>query len=178
VCALCSIYRVCFARIRSTAHLTACFGFLRSSFLYSRAAFTAGLRFESVPNHASSSILGPPRHRLPSSLVIESASASTSPRLPAVLAEALPMNANDYRGSMSCPAFAVFRECCLRAGRQASWTSGAWGFRPKCQFIEPAHFWGPLHKPVGKRFRCAIQFCAIGKQRKQDQHPFVAQILV
>jgi hypothetical protein len=37
----------------------------------------------------------PPRQRLPSSLVIESASASTSSHTSATCAEALPMNAND-----------------------------------------------------------------------------------
>ena len=77
------------------------FSLFRFSFLSCRVAFTPGPRFESVPNHASSSILGPPRHWLPSSLVIESASALTFPRLLHVLAEALPINANDYSGSIA-----------------------------------------------------------------------------
>ena len=40
----------------------------------------------------------PPRQRLPSSLVIESASASTAIPLPAFRAEALPINASDKAG--------------------------------------------------------------------------------
>ena len=40
----------------------------------------------------------PPRQRLPSSLVIESASASTSSRVWTACAEALPMNASDQAG--------------------------------------------------------------------------------
>ncbi len=96
VCALCGIYPARFDSIWSTAGSAVTLALFRFLFLSRQAALTSAPRFEFVPNYASNSILGPPRQRLPSSLVIESPSASTLSRLPTVRAEALPMNANDY----------------------------------------------------------------------------------
>jgi hypothetical protein len=94
------MYRTSFAFIQSKAHLTPCSGFFCCLSLPSRVAFIPGLRFKSVPNHASSSIPGRPASgflqvslsKVPRHLVCRVS--------PTVLAEALPINANDKGGSI------------------------------------------------------------------------------